>query len=113
MANEHCIVPYQFRSGDEARESGAKGGVASGEARRRKKSLREAAKTYLAMPPTDTSVWNSVSMAGIDPEDIDNQMALVVSQTQKAIAGDTKAAKLIADIVGVEDQTEEEETENE
>ena len=99
------IVTYQFRSGDEAEESGRKGGRASGESRRRKKSLREAAKTYLAMPPTDASVWNSVSMAGIDPDDIDNQMALVVSQTQKAIAGDTKAAKLIADIVGIEDQT--------
>ena len=100
------IVPYQFtsdQSRSEAAENGRKGGRASGESRRRKKSLREAANTFLAMEVTDTNVWNTLSMAGIDPEDIDNQMALVVSQTQKAIAGDTKAAKLIADIVGVED----------
>lgn len=113
MANEQNLMPIQEvnsrRSREEHREDSRKGGQASVEARRRKKSLREAAKTYLAMPPTDTGVWNSVSMAGIDPEDIDNQMALVVSQTQKAIAGDTKAAKLIADIVGIEDQSAEDE----
>lgn len=103
------LIPFDQRTEDEQRTIRSDGGRASGEARRRKKSLREAANIYLAMPPTDTGVWNSVSMAGIDPEDIDNQMALVVSQTQKAIAGDTKAAKLIADIVGVEDQTAEDE----
>ena len=113
MANEQNLMPIQEvnsrRSREEHSEDSRKGGQASVEARRRKKSLREAAKTYLAMSPTDTGVWNSVSMAGIDPEDIDNQMALVVSQTQKAIAGDTKAAKLIADIVGIEDQSAEDE----
>lgn len=55
------------------------------------------------MEPTDARVWNALSIAGIDPEDIDNQMALVVSQSQKAIAGDTQAAKLIVDIIGKED----------
>jgi PBSX family phage terminase large subunit len=57
----------------------------------------------MSMEPTDTRVWNALSIAGVDPEDIDNQMALVVSQTQKAIAGDTQAAKLIVDIIGKED----------
>ena len=35
---------------EEAREIGRKGGIASGEARRRKKELREMLEEYLAMP---------------------------------------------------------------
>ncbi len=97
------LIPYSNRSEDEARSNGRKGGIESGKSRRRKKSLKEAANLYLSMEPTDTRVWNAVSIAGVDPEDIDNQMALVVSQSQKAIAGDTKAAKLIVDIIGKDD----------
>ena len=100
------LVKYQFtsvQSRSEAAENGRKGGVASGAARRRKKSLKEAANLYMSMEPTDARVWNALSIAGIDPEDIDNQMAIVVSQSQKAIAGDTQAAKLIVDIIGKED----------
>lgn len=105
MARED-IIPYQFtseQSRSEAARNGAAGGRASGEARRRKKSLKEAAKIYMDMAPTNTGTWNALSEAGIDPEDITNQMALVVSQTQKAISGDTKAARLIADILGPEE----------
>ena len=97
------LVPITQRTKDEQRKIQVDGGVASGAARRRKKSLKEAANLYMSMEPTDTRVWNALSIAGIDPEDIDNQMALVVSQSQKAIAGDTKAAKLIVDIIGKED----------
>ena len=106
MANEQNLIPLDKRTKSEQREIQSEGGRASGVARRRKKSLKDAADLYLSMEPTDTGVWNAVSMAGIDIEDIDNQMALVVSQTQKAIAGDTKAAKLIVDILGKETDQE-------
>lgn len=97
------LIPINQRTEDEQRKMHSDGGVASGVARRRKKSLKEAANLYLSLPPTDNRVWNAMSIAGVDPEDIDNQMAIVVSQSQKAIAGDTKAAKLIVDIVGKDD----------
>ena len=97
------LIPYNQRSEDEARSNGQKGGVESGKARRRKRSLKEAADLYLAKEPTDTRIWNSLSMAGIDPEDIDNQMAVVVGLSQKAMAGDAKAAKILVDILGKED----------
>ena len=108
MANEQNLIPIGSRATSEQRKIQSEGGKASGAARRRKRSLREAAKIYMDMEPTNTGVWNAVSEAGIDPEDITNQMALVVSQTQKAIAGDTKAARLIADIIGPEDSKPEE-----
>lgn len=100
------IVPYQFtseQSRSEAAQNGAKGGVESGKSRRRKRSLKEAADYYLSLEPTDTRVWNNLSMSGIDPEDIDNQMAVVVGLSQRAMSGDAKAAKVLVDMIGKED----------
>ena len=41
MANEKNLIPQAQRSPKEARENGRKGGKASGEARRAKRTLRE------------------------------------------------------------------------
>ena len=49
MANEQNLIPMSRRSKKEARESGRKGGIASGEARRKKKSFAEAARWALEM----------------------------------------------------------------
>lgn len=97
------LIPYNKRSEDEARSNGQKGGIASGAARRRKRSLKDAVDLYLSKEPTDTRVWNALSLAGIDLEDIDNQMAVVVGLSQKAMTGDAKAAKILVDIIGKED----------
>lgn len=47
------LVPMDQRSKDEARSLGQQGGIASGAARRRKRSMREAADYYLSLPETD------------------------------------------------------------
>ena len=39
-------------------------------------------------------------LAGVDPEDIDYQMAVVIGMTTKAIKGDAKAAKVLIDMLG-------------
>lgn len=100
MANEECIVPYQFRSGEEARENGRKGGINSGASRRRKRSMKEAADLFLSMPVTDTKTYNKMVRAGVNPEDIDYQMAVVIGMTTKAIKGDAKAAKVLIEMLG-------------
>ena len=103
MANEQNLIPYQFtseQSREEAAKNGAKGGIASGIARRRKRSLREAADYFLSLPVTDTDVFNRLVMDGLNTEDIDNQMALVVGLTKAAASGDSKAAKALADFLG-------------
>lgn len=94
------IVQYQFRSGDEAQENGRKGGKASGKARRRKRSLKDAADLFLSLPVSDRRRWNKLSRAGVEPEDIDNQMAIIVGLSLEAAKGDTKAAKLLFDLLG-------------
>lgn len=100
MANEQNLVPFNERSASEARESGRKGGIASGAARRRKRSLREAADIYLSLPVTDTRRWNKLSRRLIDPEDIDNQMAMIIGLVDAATNGDASAARVIINLLG-------------
>lgn len=102
MPNEKNLIPNSERSPEELREMAANGGRASGVSRRRKRSLREAADLYLSLPVANTRAWNKISAEGVDPEDIDNQMAMIVGLTQRAIKGDAKAAKIIVDLIGPE-----------
>ena len=107
MPNEKNLIPMDQRSKSEARELGQKGGIASGVSRRRKRSLKEAADLYLSLPVSDRRVWNKIARRGVDPEDIDNQMAMVIGLTMAATAGDAKAAKVIVDLLGEDAHSEE------
>lgn len=100
MPNEKNLIPMDQRSQSEARELGREGGRASGKSRRRKKSLREAAELYLSLPVADKRAWNKLARDGVDPEDVDNQMAIIAGLTIKAVKGDAKAAKLLFELVG-------------
>ena len=100
MPNEKNLIPMDKRSKSEARELGRKGGEASGVSRRRKRSLKEAADLYLSLPVSDRKMWNKISRHGVDLEDIDNQMAMIIGLTMAATAGDAKAAKIIVDLLG-------------
>lgn len=109
MPNEQNIVPYQFdsnQSREQAAKNGAAGGRASGESRRRKKSLREAAELYLSLPVSDKRAWNKLARDGVAPEDVNNQMAIIAGLSIKAAKGDAKAAKVLFDLL--EEQPKEE-----
>lgn len=100
MPNANNIIPNSERTAEERREIAAAGGRASGVSRRRKKSLREAAELYLSLPVSDKRTWNKLSRDGVEPEDVDNQMAIIAGLTMRAIKGDSKAAKVIFDLIG-------------
>ena len=100
MANEQNLIPFNERTESEQREIQSAGGKASGAARRRRKSLREAADYYLSLPVANTKRWNSLSKEGIDPEDVDNQMAIIVGLSKAAALGDAKAARVLFDVLG-------------
>ena len=100
MPNEKNLIPMDQRSKSEARELGRNSGIASGVSRRRKRSLKEAADLYLSLPVSDRRVWNKIARKGVNPEDIDNQMAMIIGLTMAATAGDAKAAKVIVDLLG-------------
>lgn len=94
------LIPFSERSKEEARQCGRAGGIASGIARRRKRSLKEAADLYLSLPVSDKRKWNRIAARYVEPEDIDNQMAMIVGMVDAAAAGDARAARVIVDLIG-------------
>lgn len=104
MPNENNIISNSDRTPEERREIAAAGGRASGVSRRRKKSLREAAELYLSLPVSDKRAWNRLARDGVEPEDVDNQMAIIAGLAMKAMKGDSKAAKVLFDLIGPAEQ---------
>lgn len=99
MANERNLVPNSARTPSERRENASKAGIASGKARRRKKSLKQKMQLLLSLPPTDTD-RTELTIMGIDPDDMDNEMVLVKALFLAAAEGDTKAFDRIQDVLG-------------
>ena len=110
MAGEENLIPFSERSKDEAREMGRKGGKASGAARRRKRSLKEAADLYLSLPVEDKRRWNKLARRYLDAEEIDNQMAMIVALWAGAMSGDARSAKVLIDLIGTEGEEQQGET---
>ena len=84
MANENNLNP-PIRSAREAREKGQKGGIASGEARRKKKTIRETLEMMLS---------------GQMPDGSTRRDAIVVALMEKALSGDVRAFEAIRDSIG-------------
>lgn len=100
MANEQNLIPLTERGKEDAKRIRQMGQAAQAASRRRKRSLRECADYYLSLPPADKRRWNKISRQGVEPEEIDNQMAMIIGLTERAIKGDAKAAKVIIDLLG-------------
>ena len=102
VSNEKNLIPFDERTESEQREIAQKGGIASGAARRRKRSMRQAADYYLSLPETDRRRVNAMLRDGIDPEDIDNQMAVVMGIAAQAKRGSPQAATVLLKMLGEE-----------
>ena len=102
------LIPFDQRTEEEQKRIRTAGGIASGAARRRKRNLKQAADLYLSLPVTDRRVRNKIARDGVNPEDIDNQMAMIVGLTEAAVRGDARCAKVLVDLLG--DSTVEEPT---
>lgn len=89
-------VATQFKSGGIAAENGRKGGIASGEAKRKRKTLRELAE-LIGQKTVDMPMPNGTT------EKMQYDAAMIQRQYQKAILeGDTQAAKFLANLLGEE-----------
>ena len=102
MPNEKNLIPFDQRTEEEQRDIRSAGGKASGVSRRRKRSLKEAADLYLSLPVKEKRMLNKIIRKGVNPEDIDNQMAMIIGLTLAATAGDARAGRLIVDLLGEE-----------
>lgn len=104
--NENNLIPFSQRSQSEARENGAKGGKASGAARRRKKSMRQKLQLLLSLPAMDSDV-RELEAIGISPEEMDNEMVILKGLFLKAANGDVSAIREIRSILGKDNAAEE------
>ncbi len=96
MANEQNLRQLTT---SEAREIGAKGGKASVKSRRRKKSMKEAMNLLLDLPVSEKNKEFLQSL-GIDEEDANNQMMVMVAAFKEAVNGNTHAMNFIANVTG-------------
>lgn len=94
MANEANLVPFTSnQSREEAAKNGRKGGIASGEAKRKAKTFAELVELYGKCKVSDPKMVEKLKQAGIAEEDFTHTMAVVASQYNKAEKeGNTQAA---------------------
>lgn len=88
---------------EERREAGRKGGIASGEAKRRKKAMRERLEIILEMPlksGKNADIESIKNFAALKGKNITVQDAMMIAQIQKALRGDTNAATFVRDTAG-------------
>lgn len=99
MANEQNLIPNEARTPEERRENARKAGVASGKARRQKRTMREIAEMVATMELKDPKMLSALHAAGFqDP--ITNDDAAFFGLIRKAQTGDPSAMKLLAEMRG-------------
>ena len=102
MANIQNLVPIDNsrRSREEHSESSRKGGKASAEARKRKKTIKETINLMLSMPIINDKTKKQMQELGYTDEDMINQTALVLAMYKKALNGDVNAFNTLSDRSG-------------
>ena len=93
------LIPFNERTEGEQRKIAQKGGIASGKARRRKRTMREAAQLILKAP-ANAEQTELLKNFGFDEQDCTNLMAIMIKAAQMAVNGNLKAAEFIRDTSG-------------
>lgn len=89
------------RTKDEAKERGRNGGIASGEARRKKKTMREALEMLLYDTKLNEQTKQMLQAEGIkNADDFNHQMVITRSLIAKAESGDVQAYHAICAMIG-------------
>ncbi len=97
--NENNLIQNSNRSRDEVEKIRKKGGVNSGETRRRKRDMKQKMKALLELPAASNDK-EQLEALGVDPDDMDNEMVLVMAMFLSAAQGDTKAFDRVMQILG-------------
>ena len=94
MANEQNLTPFKSgqRSSEEAVRNGRKGGIASGEARRARKTLRAELEALLSTPTVDKETG--------EKKDTTVQSAITAALVKQALRGNIRAFEIIRDTIG-------------
>ena len=96
------LIPFNKRSKDEARESGSKGGKASGESRRRKAARRDPMNRLLTM---QAEVEGLADILRADGGESTYEELITMVMIEKALRGDVNAFNAIKATVGQTDKS--------
>lgn len=99
MANNQNLIPQAHKL---TVEEQSKGGIASGERRRAKKSMSELAKIIANTPASDKNK-KKLAQLGIEDEEATNNAAVVASVCNSALAGDKISYKEEKDVYRMDD----------
>lgn len=103
MANEKNLIPIEEvnsrRTREEHSKDSKKGGQKSGEVRRKRKAMKEQMEMLLSLPFKSKKQLNFMKDLGIEEDNLDNQMALIVAMYGKALKGDVQAFNTIREVV--------------
>ena len=99
------------RTEGEAREKGRKGGIASGRKRAERKAIAETLDILLRLPMQNGKSKSLERVKALDKESIGKANAptgelLALAMLQKALKGDTKAMRMIMELLGEGQQTQ-------
>lgn len=100
--NVQNLTTMRERTPEERSEIGRKGGIASGESKRRKKNIRELAKVLLDKDISKSQKFMRKRMQalGFADEDMIYSNAILAAMLVKASNGDVNAAKFVRDTAG-------------
>lgn len=95
--NPQNLIQYNGQTPEKARENGRKGGVASGVAKRKKRTFRELIETVMTMEVDDPAIHAKLTELGLDPT---HDMAITMAAVHKAETGDIEATRYLRDTKG-------------
>ena len=96
------LITNDKRSSEEVRRNSRKGGIASGEARRRKRDIQETLQTLMSMPLKQGDLDNLdeiQSLAETNGKNITVQEGVVMAQLAKALKGDARSATILLELL--------------
>lgn len=96
---ENLINPKD-RTSEELRAMTRKGGIASGEARRRKKTMREALEMLMFKCELPEQTKQMLRAEGVSDDEMNHQMVITRSLIAKAESGDVQAYNAICAMIG-------------
>jgi hypothetical protein len=96
---ENLINPKD-RTSEELRAMTRKGGIASGEARRRKKTMREALEMLMYKCELPEQTKQMLRAEGVNDDEMNHQMVITRSLIAKAESGDVQAYNAICAMIG-------------
>ena len=103
MANERNLKPFTSeQSREKAVKNGKKGGIKSGESKRKQKALKEIAKSMMNTPIKKGKVRDGLIKEGFTEDDLNSQWPIMIVGLMDAVQfkGNTKAFDKLQELTG-------------